>query len=289
MKMLNFNKDYTPVPQTEYQGLAWNEVSDTYARQGTLTGINLNVSPGDLLLPIQSKMRGCIVNDAGVVQYYLSSTDWAYKESGAASVLTGADGQVMVEIPKFYQRKQKNGDYHIWDISIYPLTGFTVHPAFVVAGVEKDHIYVAAYEGISYDTSATRYTNGLYLPAVSCVFDSAAKSLTIASLTNPFTALQAGDKIVVTGTTSNDATFTVATAGDQTIVVSEAVTDETAASTVVQTQKDFTATTGDKLSSVAGKVPINYGTRANFRQMAKNRGAGWHRNAVLKSKLTRPL
>ena len=39
--------------------------------------------------------------------------------------------------------------------------------------------------------------------------------------------------------------------------------------------KDWTPTTGDKLSSVSGKLPVTNGTRANFRAIAANRGTGW--------------
>ncbi len=138
---------------TNFQGLAWNEVTDTYVRQGTLAGQTLGASPGDLLLPVQSKMRGCVLSDAGAVQYYLSATDWAYKENGAASTLTGADGQVMVQIPKFYYQYQKNGNYHIWNISLDSIPGYTRHPAFIKDGAYKDYRYIGAYEAVLWDAT----------------------------------------------------------------------------------------------------------------------------------------
>jgi hypothetical protein len=98
-------------------------------------------------------MRGCILSDAGVVQYYLSSTDWAYKENGAASKLDGTDGQVMVEIPKFYVQYQKNGNYHIWNISLDSLPGYTRHPAFIKDGAYKSYRYIGAYEAVLWDAT----------------------------------------------------------------------------------------------------------------------------------------
>lgn len=136
-----------------FQGLAWNEVTDTYVRQGTLAGQTLGASPGDLLLPVQSKMKGCVLNINGTVNYYLSSTDWAYKASGAASNLTGADGQVMVEIPKFYIQYQKNGNYHIWNVSIDSLAGYTRHPAFIKDGAYVNYRYIGAYEAVLWDAT----------------------------------------------------------------------------------------------------------------------------------------
>jgi hypothetical protein len=260
------------------QGLKWNQVTDTYTRLGSISSVALGASPGDGALPIQSQIKGCVINDAGVVQYYLQEDDWSYKADHTASNLTGADGQVMVEIPKFYYKHDTVGNSHEWWISLYPLTGFAVHPAFEVNGVVKSFMYIGAYEGILYDNSASIYANGLYLPTDTVTFANADTTITIAGTfpTNGFTSLAVGDKIVITGTVKNDSTFTVKTIGDKHIHVTEAVTNETANATVISTQRDYTASTGDKLSSVSGKVPVTYLTRANARVLATNRGTGWH-------------
>lgn len=52
-------------------------------------------------LPIQSKIRGC-VHQHGKIQYYLDPNDWSKKADGSASRLDGYDGEVGLEIPKFY-------------------------------------------------------------------------------------------------------------------------------------------------------------------------------------------
>lgn len=54
-------------------------------------------------LPIQNLMKGCLLLDNGVVNYYLNPTDWTLKATGGASKLDGTDGQVMVEIPAHYE------------------------------------------------------------------------------------------------------------------------------------------------------------------------------------------
>ena len=263
--------------RTSYQGLAWNEVTDTYARLGSLSGLATSVSPGNGNLPVQGKMRGCLLKDDGTVNYYLNAYDWTYKEDGTASTLTGADGNVMVQIPAFYIKYEKFGNWHAWYVSLYPLPGYVIHPAFIKDGVQVAYRYIGAYEGVLYDNSASIYANGLYLPADTVTFTAGTKTIAVAGTfpTNPFTGLEAGDKIKVTGTSSNNVTFTVATIGDKSIVVSETVADETANAAVIQTERDYTATTGDKLSSVSGKFPITYLTRANSRVLASNRGTGW--------------
>jgi len=341
--------------ENDYQGLAWNENTDQYVRLGTLAGKALSATPGDQLMPVQSGMRGCVMQDNGVVNYYLFPADWTYKDDLSAATLTGADGQVMVEIPKFYFKYAYTNGWHIWKISKYPLTGFTVHPVFTPTGTENDYTYIGAYEGSLYNVASSIYANGLYQPAHSAGFTSATKTiaklagsaLTIAvsaggtgyavgnvltitggtlaatctvstvsagvvtavtlttkgyglttgvkattggagtgctinvsvleDMTNCYTNLAVGDKVVVSGTVSNNGTFTVASIGNTSFTVSEAVTDETyALNCVIQTKVVTTATTGDKLCSVSGKVPVVYQTRASFRNISANRGSNWH-------------
>ena len=145
---------------SQYQGLNWNQSTDTYTRTGTLSGMALNSSPGNAYLPIQSRMRGCLLLDNGVVNYYLEPGNWNYKVDGTASVLTGVDGQVMVQIPKFYIKYVGASNLHQWRISLYPLTGYTVHPAFVKDNVEVNYRYVGAYEAVLYDVSGAAYVDG---------------------------------------------------------------------------------------------------------------------------------
>ena len=256
-------------------GVAWDESADTYVRTGYLTGVAVGSSPGNALLPIHAMMKRCVINDAGVVQYYLDEADSTKKRDGTASVLTGADGQVMVEIPAFYYKYGYSGTTHTCEISQTPLSGYTLHPAFIKNNKIVPNRYIGAYEGTLYDVSASIYTDGIYQTAVSCVFANADSSLTIASRTGVFSLLTVGDKIVVSGTAANNGTKTVASLVSATkITIAEAVTDGTDAATVIQTEKNWAAA-GDVLSSVSGKAPINYGTRANFRAAALNRGTGW--------------
>lgn len=75
-------------------------------------------------LPIQSRMRRCILNDDGSVNYYLHPTDSAKKDSGAAAKLDGTDGMYMVELPDHYAKFEFDGNNYIPLISEYPLPGF---------------------------------------------------------------------------------------------------------------------------------------------------------------------
>ena len=85
-----------------WYGIEWKEESED-----NISAIN---SEGDSSLhsslPIQNKMRRCII-DNGVVQYYLDANNSELKEDGTPAKLNGIDGNVMVEIPEFFYRAEE--------------------------------------------------------------------------------------------------------------------------------------------------------------------------------------
>ena len=143
-------------------GVTWDEddTSPTLTRTGALAGIAAASSPGNAALSIQSAMRRCVLNDAGAVVYYLCGTDSTKMEDcSTASDLTGASGQVMVDIPKFAYKYSYVAatNVHSWSISSVLLPGYEWHPAFYKDGSWVDHRYIGAYEGIGYDDSVSAY------------------------------------------------------------------------------------------------------------------------------------
>lgn len=111
-------------------GIEW----DTTVSDPTCTRI------GDMSLhkslPIQSKMKACLLNDDGSVNYYLNPNDWSKKITGEASNLDGTDGQVMIEIPEHYRKFEEEGNIRRCYLSEGKCTGFTKVPK----------VYVGAYE-----------------------------------------------------------------------------------------------------------------------------------------------
>ena len=89
-------------------------------------------------LPVQSLMRRCVVDDTGAVRYYLNADDSTKKEDGTAANLTGADGQVMVEIPSHYRKASLNtaGGYMDVEISLYSFEGAIRVPRYLVSAYE---------------------------------------------------------------------------------------------------------------------------------------------------------
>lgn len=87
-------------------------------------------------LPIQSKMRRCLLSDNGTVNYYTHHADSTKKENGVDNaVLDGTDGQFMVEIPEHYVKFETDGTKRRVKLSPYPLSGFTNIPKCYVSAV----------------------------------------------------------------------------------------------------------------------------------------------------------
>jgi hypothetical protein len=124
---------------------------------------------------VHDKMRGCVLNADGSVNYYLLDTDWAFKFDGTASDLSGADGNVMVEIPKFYMRTERSGTITTWKISAVAQSGFDLHPAFIKDGSEVDYRYYGAYDACVLDVSSSpqEYISGTNLDNATALVDTA--------------------------------------------------------------------------------------------------------------------
>ena len=190
--------------QVDYKNSTFKRLS---AASNLTAGANFNnVSPW-------KDIKRCNLADDGTVNAY-------YGQSGYTE--DGSNGQVMVEIPKFYYKVvpletepigDNVGGYHLrkadYYISPTKHDGFKTHPLFVRPdGTERDKAYISAYEASIYDVSASSY-----------ILDDAQIA-------------------------------------------------------------DFTANTGDKLSSIANAKPCSGTsqnlTRMNAEQLAVNRGTGWH-------------
>jgi hypothetical protein len=124
-------------------GIKW----DTASSSPSLTHIDIN---GNEINPDQSffdnhaiwgNIWRCVVDpDTGEVTY-------GDNARGDGLDLTGASGNVMVEIPKFYVKFESSGDIRKWWVSPIALSGFEVHPMFRMrGGTIRPKIYVSAYE-----------------------------------------------------------------------------------------------------------------------------------------------
>ena len=81
-------------------------------------------------LPIQNRMKGCLLDDNGKVVEYLSPTSWL------GATRDGSRGQVEVELPDHYRKFETDGNIRRAKISEYPLPGYHYVPK----------MYISAYE-----------------------------------------------------------------------------------------------------------------------------------------------
>ena len=81
-------------------------------------------------LPVQSRMRGCLLSDAGTVVEYLNPTNWIAHDR------SGARGQVMVEIPAHYRKFETDGTKRRAKISELPLPGYHAVPKKYISAYE---------------------------------------------------------------------------------------------------------------------------------------------------------
>lgn len=82
-------------------------------------------------LPIQNRMKGCLLDDTGNVVEYLHPTNWN------AHILDGSRGQVMVEIPAHYRKFETEGTIRRAKISELPLPGYHAVPKQYISAFES--------------------------------------------------------------------------------------------------------------------------------------------------------
>lgn len=141
--------------------LKWNDNSDTYTENTTLHRVTA----------VHRNMKRCVLNADGTVNYYLNETDSTKKADGTTANIDGSDGNVMVEIPKFWLRQTRFGNQFTWEISDTAKTGYSVHPAFIKNGVEVSHRYIGAYSACYLDATDSTYKSGKYVYDYSSYLD----------------------------------------------------------------------------------------------------------------------
>jgi hypothetical protein len=225
---------------------------------------------------LYDRVRGCVLNADGSVNYYLKADDWTKKADGTTADLTGPDGNVMIEIPRYYFRVDRVGTEDTWTISPIPVTGLELHPGFIKDGTERATRYYSAYDA--------------------CVRKDAV-AITGATTANPVVitsndhGLQTGDTVEIDNVGGmveiNGRTFTVTRVdANEFSLDGEDGTGHTAYTSGgdwsgyigggnLDNATALVNTGTHKLSSVKGRFPMVGLTRAEFRALAANNGTGW--------------
>ena len=152
-------------------GVEWDITNSVFTRLASAVGMTKGANFTSVYP--WSGIRRCNLTNAGVVTAYYG--DSAYKTDGS-------NGQVMVEIPKFYyktvpvtytmdggQVQPTKLQYYISDTK---LAGYKLHPAFLRDGEVLDYVYVGAYEATVYDASASAYVHDFAFDAAADILSS---------------------------------------------------------------------------------------------------------------------
>lgn len=123
----------------------WYGVKFDLANSSSPDGVRTGNMEMHKTLPIQSKMRGCTINNSDNVKKYLKADDWTKWEDGTviAQDSSQISPEMMVEIPEHYRLLVATPDNTVEvRMSEYNLPGYTK--------VEKK--YIGAYEGMASET-----------------------------------------------------------------------------------------------------------------------------------------
>lgn len=143
----------------------WYGVKFDLANSSSPDGVRTGNMEMHKTLPIQSKMRGCTINNVDNVKKYLKADDWTKWEDGTviAQDSSQISPEMMVEIPEHYRLLVATPDNTVEvRMSEYNLPGYTK--------VEKK--YIGAYEGMTSETLPNllrSINNTKYKPKVSTI------------------------------------------------------------------------------------------------------------------------
>lgn len=132
--------------------------------------------------------RRCLLSDDGIVNYYLDQHDSNKKEDGTTADLSGGDGQVMVEIPRFWFGVNHIGETIQITQSPIPLPGLIPHPVFTTGG-DFDAVYVGAYN------ATVQQPDGTIIPGLNLDNNTARVDLEVDKLSS----LSGGDNYAMVG------------------------------------------------------------------------------------------
>lgn len=139
----------------------WYGVKFDLANSSSPDGIRTGNMEMHKTLPIQSKMRGCTINNDDNTKRYLKADDWTKWEDGSTVIVDSNNftPDYFIEIPEHYRLLVATPDNTVEiRMSEYNLPGYTK--------VEKK--YIGAYEGYIDDSTTLRSLGGIVhrIPAV---------------------------------------------------------------------------------------------------------------------------
>lgn len=139
--------DYLTISGSDFFGVRYNRVTDTFSRVGTAEGLPVGAFCGVNVSPVLRNLRRVVLNDAGAVYKGVSWANFTKHDDGSSVDLAGTNGQILVELLPAYCRFFTVGDFDYKLFSHLPLSEFTLHPAFIGYSA----LYMGAYKASIYN------------------------------------------------------------------------------------------------------------------------------------------
>lgn len=112
-------------------------------------------------MPIFNDIRPCVYKN-GIVNYYLQKNNFNFKEDGTPSILTGADGDVMIEFSKFGYKITREDNYLYINLTNDENAEGYCYDAFSrLTEGDLDYFYYGAYKGYIDDNGDLRSITGV--------------------------------------------------------------------------------------------------------------------------------
>ena len=264
-------------------GVRWDANAGTYAKGVIINraGTFLPITYTDL--PIQSQMRRCLLNDAGAVQYYLSATD-SYNRAGVAPSETGTDDAGTAS---------KVSDNGVFTGAEATYVGHYVHNTTddtyaIITAKDSDDVLSIAYdimdaaETFEICTADLGGTVGQVMVQIPQFYyvqhqDGDYRYFLIAQ--GPFRMILSTGETVVAVIHPAFYKGGSATASDYLYIGAYEGSMWDATTSAMVAPADIVTgmfASGDKLCSLSGEYPKTNETIVEFREMAEERGTGWH-------------
>ena len=309
---------YIGYTESDIYGVEVDFVNRTFTRLAGAIGKSAGAN-FDSFLAFGGRKR-CNLSDAGVVNAY-------YGDAGY--VETGANGQVMVEQPKFYYKVvplklERIPDYS--EVNTFTVTAGASASGDISITLNGQSVLISVVAGDDINTVAAKIRAGIYNGWVTSGTNAAVIFTSVttgAKTTGTFGAAATGVTATVAKTIAGGVSigykmrkaryyisdypkpgFKIHPAfvrNSKEIIkiylpaYEASLYDVSATAYILDDSQvaDFTVSTGDKIASIANAKPISGKTqnltRANTRILASNRGAGWQQKDILCASATQML
>jgi len=265
-------------------GLRWNATGDAYVL-GSLTNGYFQPSSSLITFPVQENMKRCVLDDAGVVEYYLEDDD-SYNKYGVAPTITGTDdagaASKVSETGAFTGDAADYVGHYVHNTTDDTYSMITAKDSVDALSIQED--IMDAAEDYEICTAVLNGDDGQVMVEIPQFHYIQYQSSTYRYFLvgdEPFSLILPGSGGTVINSTIHPFFYKggSSTASDYRYIgayeASMYDASESAMTAVASIHSNIYAA-GDKMCSVSGQYPKTAENIVEYRAMAAARGTGWH-------------